>query len=138
MRILFLDDMKSRRDVFQTRAVGHTVDFAITAQEAIDLLKKNEYDVIYLDHDLEESHYHAKKEGDEDGAFVARHLMEMAQHHGKTVIVHSLNPDGRANIKSLLKDLFDVWTPENVRVSELWKVEVSTLIAAIRKFNSQS
>lgn len=138
MKILFLDDMKSRRDVFQQNAIGHSVDFAITAQEAIELLKKNEYDVIYLDHDLEESHYHSKKEDDEDGAFVARHLRDMKQHHGKIVIVHSLNPDGRANIKSLLHDLFDVWMPENIRIAELWKIEVATLIGAINKFNSQN
>jgi CheY-like chemotaxis protein len=128
--------MKSRRDIFRQNAIGCSVDFAITAQEAIDLLKKNEYDVIYLDHDLEESHYCVTKEDDKDGRFVARHLLEMTQHHGKIVIVHSLNPVGRANIKSILNTHFDVWLPENVKVSELWKVEVATLIGAIRKFNN--
>lgn len=138
MRILFLDDMKSRRDVFQQKAIGCVVDFAITAQEAIDLLKKNEYDVIYLDHDLEEEHYHVTKDDHEDGRFVARHLKDMTQHHGKIVVVHSLNPAGRANIKSILDVHFDVWMPENVRFPELWKIEVATLIGAIRKFNSQN
>jgi len=137
MKILFLDDMKSRRDRFQQSAIGHSVDFAITAQEAIDLLDKNEYDAIYLDHDLEESHYHITKEDDKDGRFVANHLRAMKQHHGKIVIVHSLNPDGRANIKSLLQDLFDVWMPENVRVAELWKVDVNVLFGAIGKYNAQ-
>lgn len=137
MRIMFLDDMKSRRDVFQQSAIGHTVDFAITAKQAIELLKNNQYDAIYLDHDLEESHYQITKEDDEDGRFVARHLREMQQHHGKIVIVHSLNPDGRANIKSLLQDLFDVWMPENVRMPELWKIEVSVLFGAIEKYNAK-
>lgn len=138
MRILFLDDMKSRRDAFRQNSIGCVVDFATTAQEAIDFLKKNEYDVIYLDHDLEEEHYQSNKDDHEDGRFVARHLKDMTQHHGKIVIVHSLNPSGRANIKSILDIHFDVWMPENVRVPELWKVEVATLIGAIRKFNSQN
>jgi len=136
MRIIFLDDMKSRRDAFQKNAIGHTVDFAITAQEAIDLLKANEYDMIYLDHDLEEDHYNSNEDHHEDGRFVARALKKMVQHHGKIVIVHSLNPDGRANIKSILNDVFDVWLPENVRFAELWKLEVNVLIGAIQKFNS--
>ena len=138
MRIMFLDDMKSRRDVFKQNSIGHSVDFAITAKQAIDLLKKNSYDAIYLDHDLEDEHYNSNEDHHEDGRFVARHLREMAQHHGKVVIVHSLNPDGRANIKSILQDLFDVWMPENVRVPELWKIEVTVLFGAIEKFNTQT
>ena len=128
MRILFLDDMNSRREAFKRNAIGHTVDFAITAQQAIDLLKKNEYDVIYLDHDLEEDHYQANRntDSDEDGRFVARALREMVQHHGKIVIVHSLNEAGRHNIKSILHDVFDVWMPENVRFGELWRSEEHT------------
>lgn len=138
MNILFLDDMKSRRDIFQQNSVGHSVDFAVNAQEAISFLKNKKYDVIYLDHDLEESHYESNHDDHEDGRFVARKLKEMKQHYGKIVIVHSLNPSGRANIKSILGDDFDVWMPENVRVSELWKVEVSLLIGAINKYNNEA
>jgi len=136
MKIMFLDDMKSRRDVFQRNAIGHNVDFAITAQQAIDLLDRHEYDVIYLDHDLEDDHYNSNEDHHEDGRFVARALREMKKHHGKIVIVHSLNPDGRANIKSILNDCFDVWMPENIRVAELWKIEVSILLGAIEKYKA--
>lgn len=138
MRILFLDDMKSRRDVFKQKSIGCSVDFATTAQEAIDFLRKNEYDAIYLDHDLEDEHYQCNKDDHEDGRFVAKKLLEMAQHHGKTVIVHSLNSNGRANIRSILKDKFDVWLPENCGVTNLWTVEVSVLMGAIKKFNDKN
>lgn len=138
MRIMFLDDMKSRRDAFQKNAIGHTVDFAITAQQAIDLLKANEYDMIYLDHDLEEAHYNRNNDDDEDGRFVARALKEMAQHYGKIVIVHSLNPSGRANIKSILGDDFDIWMTENLKHSALWQIEVNILHGAIEKYHAQS
>lgn len=138
MRIMFLDDMQSRRDVFKTQSIGHTVDFAITAKQAIELLKNNEYDAIYLDHDLENDHYQSNEDHHEDGRFVARALREMTQHHGKIVVIHSLNPGGRANIKSILDKDFDVWMPENLRgISEMWKIEVSILFRAIEKFNSE-
>jgi len=138
MKIMFLDDMKSRRDVFRQNAIGHSVDFAITAQQAIDLLNRHEYDAIYLDHDLEDSHYESNEDHHEDGRFVARAMREMKQHHGKIVIVHSLNPSGRANILSILDDCFDVWRPENIGIPELWKIEVDALIGAIKKYNTES
>lgn len=132
MRALFLDDMKQRRDAFQRNAIGHTVDFATNAQEAIDLLKANEYDIIYLDHDLAEEHYHRNNDDDEDGRFVARKMRDMPQHHGTAVIVHSLNPVGRANIKSILNDIFVVYLgPEDFRIGEIWKVELSLVLQAI-------
>lgn len=138
MRILFLDDMKSRRDVFKQNAIGHIVDFAINAQQAIDFLKgENSYNAIYLDHDLEEDHYQSNEDHHKDGRFVARALRELKKHHGTIVIVHSLNPEGRLNIKSILDDCFDVWLPENVKISELWKVEASVLIGAIQKKNKE-
>ena len=129
--------MKSRRDCFRQNSIGFIVDFAINAKEAISLLNKNEYDLIYLDHDLEEEHYHVNKENHKDGSFVARHLNQMTQHHGKIVIIHSLNPAGRANIKSILDQNFNVWMPENIRHSELWKIEASTLLQAIQAYKGK-
>jgi CheY-like chemotaxis protein len=137
MKIMFLDDMKSRRDVFQRSSTGHTVDFAVNANQAIDLLKANLYDMIYLDHDLEAEHYDHNKDTDKDGSFVARALKEMIQHHGKIVIVHSLNPAGRANIKSILGDDFDIWMTENIGHPTLWQIDVNTLYGAIKKYNAQ-
>jgi hypothetical protein len=136
---MFLDDMKSRRDAFKQNAIGHIVDFASTAQEAIAFLRANKYDAIYLDHDLEAEHYQTNEEYHEDGSFVARNLVDMNQHHGVIVVVHSLNPSGRLNIRSILKESFDVWLPENFRgISELWKIEVNVIIGAIKKYNKQS
>jgi CheY-like chemotaxis protein len=134
MRILFLDDMKSRRDVFRQNSIGHVVDFAISAEQCLDFLKKNEYDVIYLDHDLKAEHYEFGRDTskDEDGSFVARKMRDMTQHHGKTVIVHSLNPNGRQNILSILKDLFRVYLgPEDFRIGEIWKVDATIVGQAI-------
>lgn len=132
MRILFLDDMKTRRDAFKQNAIGFTVDFAKNAQEAITFLNKNEYDVIYLDHDLEEEHYKSNEDHHEDGRFVARKMREMPQHHGKVVIIHSLNEDGRKNIESILKDLYTVYKgPETFKVDCIWQFNVKIVLQAI-------
>lgn len=132
MKVLFLDDMKSRRDEFQKNSIGHVVHFATNAQECLDLLKNNEYDVIYLDHDLESEHYQSNEDHHEDGRFVAKHMIDMPQHHGKVVIVHSLNPDGRQNILSILKHNYIVYLgPESFKVPEIWKVDATIVFQAI-------
>jgi len=134
MKILFLDDMQRRHDAFKRAAIGHSVDHVFDAKSAIAALEKNEYDMIYLDHDLAAEQYEHGRDTskDEDGCFVARSLRDMTQHHGKTVIVHSLNPIGRANIKSVLKDLYQVYMVENfVSLGELWKVDVTILGQAL-------
>lgn len=135
MKILFLDDMKSRRDKFKQKSIGHKVDFAETAEDAISLLKTNTYDVIYLDHDLESEHYKTTQETDLNGLYVAKHLLNMIHNHNKIVIVHSLNVVGRNNIKSVLQNKFDVWLPENFKIFDLWNVDVSTIVNAIRQYH---
>ena len=132
MKILFVDDMKSRRDEFLKNSIGHSVDFAKNASEAILFLEKNEYDVIYLDHDLEESHYQSNEDHHEDGRFIARKMSEMTQHYGKTVIVHSLNPDGRKEIRHILGRNFKSYSgPEYFKVTEIWKIEATIVFQAL-------
>lgn len=95
MNILFLDDSSERHKIFAPKCVGHTLHQAYTADEAIDLLKANLYDLICLDHDLggPESE-NQMQEGAKDGRYVARALIEMAA-SGRTqdavIWVHSLN-----------------------------------------------
>jgi CheY-like chemotaxis protein len=134
MKILFLDDMKSRRDAFQQQSIGHNVDFATNADECVQLLKSNKYDLIYLDHDLEAEHYHQGRDTspDKDGRFVAQALMGMENHHGTNVIVHSLNPIGRQNIYSILSPKFPVHLgPEKFRHPTIWTVDVNIILRVL-------
>lgn len=132
---MFLDDMKKRRDAFRSNSIGHVVDFAITAQQAIDLMVKNEYDLFFLDHDLESEHYQSNEDHHEDGRFVARKMVEtkrLTKHHGKPVIVHSLNPSGRQNIKSILKNHFTVYLgPEDAKFQNVWELDLAYLLAKL-------
>lgn len=133
VRILFLDDMKRRHDEFRQASIGFVVDFVWDAEEAIKMMKKNKkYTLILLDHDLEREHYQSNEDHHEDGSFVARAMREMENQHGATVIVHSLNPSGRLNIESILKDLYTVYRgPETFRVNEVWKIEVNLVLQAL-------
>ena len=57
--ILVVEDSETRNEIFR-RILGdsNSVHIATTAQRAIDLIECNwPYDEIYLDHDLEPSHY---------------------------------------------------------------------------------
>lgn len=132
VRILFLDDMKRRHDAFKQASIGFVVDYVWDAEEAIKMMKKNKYTLIYLDHDLKPEHYQSNEEFHEDGSFVARAMRDMEHQYGATVIVHSLNPSGRLNIESILKDLYTVYRgPETFRFGEVWKLEVNLILQAL-------
>lgn len=53
-RVLFLDDMESRHTAFfeHAKISGVIIDQAYSAKEAIQFLNANEYDQVFLDHDL--------------------------------------------------------------------------------------
>ena len=66
MRILFLDDMKTRHDAvirwFGDKP-GVELVRVFTAPEAIARLSEGHFDVVFLDHDLAEEHYLTLSEG---------------------------------------------------------------------------
>lgn len=104
MRILFLDDDSSRRDLFYEMAKRRYPEAAIymvkKAEEAITALQGRTFDHIYLDHDLADFHYMMPaasiREG--TGMDVVRHIVDQHREKGrfgKTLfVVHSWNPDG--------------------------------------------
>ena len=57
MRILLLEDSQERVKWFVKQLIGNVIDFAYTSDQANKFLLENEYDVIFLDHDLDEEHY---------------------------------------------------------------------------------
>jgi hypothetical protein len=55
MKILILDDMKHRHDAFDERYSSDQIDHAYTYSDFLDLLiNKSPYDIIMLDHDLDD------------------------------------------------------------------------------------
>lgn len=104
MRILFLDDKHERHKIFKSRSIGCVVDCAFTAQEAIDLLGRNTYELVMLDHELSEEFEMQMREDTEDGRTVARWCAECPDRFASTVfVVHSLNlPAGSIMVDTLL------------------------------------
>lgn len=107
MRILFLDDNKHRHATFRQKSIGCVVDAAYNAQQALSFLreKKEDYAMIFLDHDLDAEIEGICHEDIEDGRFVVRKMIEMELHNEMqdvAIVVHSLNGDGAQQMISML------------------------------------
>lgn len=138
MRIFFLDDDYGRYKVFCQNCIGHSLDYAQTADQALKMLAENEYDIIFLDHDLNEEHYVGDYTKMPTGFTVAKQMRDFKHLHGTQVVVHSLNPAGRQNIKSAIKDCFTVWIPEDGLPIMLWKLQIDDLMSRIKQLVDQS
>lgn len=123
MKILFLDDSSTRTTMFMSNWIGNEIHTVATADGALKLLESNKYDMIFLDHDLEEEHYDMTKPEDKNGFFVARKMLEFKHLHGQTVVLHSLNQNGRENMESVLKDDFNV-----IKLPFAWQFDHKTFI----------
>lgn len=69
---------------------------------ALECLNQQTFDIVFLDHDLEEEHYTAFNEGREPqeaetGLYVAKRLRDTPNGY-TTCIIHSMNPVGAANM----------------------------------------
>jgi CheY-like chemotaxis protein len=103
MKILFLDDSPERHRVMRTQTSQATCDHAYTANDALKMLKKHNYDLIMLDHDLNEDP--ECKLICADGTYVAEYMSKfMPQHIETPVVVHSLNTVAASRMRKILED----------------------------------
>lgn len=106
-RVLFVDDMRERweifNDLYKCSETAH-VEFvwAQNYDEAITQLQNGKWDVVFLDHDLEDAHYSSEKQGWRDGTAIADWIREHTPPIGEA-ICHSLNPVGRMRMVQILK-----------------------------------
>lgn len=113
MRILFLDDDLTRRELFfrWSYGFGHDVTIVTSAHAAIRSLDAfPRYDLVFLDHDLEDDHYAAHRVGRPlkgiggTGEEVARWLAGHPDKHPREAVVHSWNmPAGQRMTVRLLE-----------------------------------
>ena len=94
MKILFLDDSHTRWHIFKDLNPSANANFAPSYSQGIEMLSKYEYDVAFLDHDLDISH--------RTGEDVARYIVENKIPF-KKIICHSMNEYGRKNMVSILR-----------------------------------
>lgn len=106
MRILVLDDSKERITQFKKHLQNHDVWASLEAQEAIDLLDTQEWDLLFLDHDLEQKVM--QPSNSESGYAVACWLERHPLRKPKVVVIHSLNPVGAKKMYYALNGSFRI------------------------------
>lgn len=96
MRILILEDDPNRIAKFRQNFIGCTLDITKDPAQANAWLEENEYYYIFLDHDLEDSHYVEDCLSKETtGLCTATFLGQRPDlQKNAMIIVHSLNPAG--------------------------------------------
>jgi DNA-binding NtrC family response regulator len=103
--IFLLDDDTRRHRWFKKRFNGDEVFIAENVNQAKELLQKNAYDAIFLDHDLLPEHYDSKEYDDENTGFaIADWLSEnKTVQSAATIIVHTRNSDGGMRMVEILR-----------------------------------
>ena len=100
MKTFVLEDNDQRITFF--KRLFPLADYAKTVTEAKELLTKNKYDQLFLDHDLGDQVY-VDSDEPETGYQVAKFIMYESNHNRTaSVIIHSLNWAGAQNIKSII------------------------------------
>lgn len=103
MKVLFLDDEIGRINEFSQKT-GLTPHHVISVEQFFNALNKayeenDPYDLIMLDHDLSDDRKYGT--GNEAAKLIAENRIMVGEE--KTVIIHSLNPIGVANMLATLK-----------------------------------
>ena len=110
MDILILEDNEERCMHFRKNLINHEVNITEFSKEAISLLEKKDYDILFLDHDLGGMQMVTSGEG--TGYEVAEWLSKNQNRKPKRIYIHSLNEPGRKNMKSVL--------PESIEAPFAW------------------
>ena len=96
IRVFLLDDDKRRHRWFAARFKGDVIDVAHDVAQARQLLSANNYDALFLDHDLHPEHYESSTPDDErTGYAIALWLASNPDfQRASTILVHTRNADG--------------------------------------------
>jgi len=95
MNILILEDGPRRIEWFKQNLDYDVLVTTDDPQVAISNIENQEFDVIYLDHDLLPEHYEQDTNCDKTtGLCVAKHLALTNKNYDATIIIHSRNWNG--------------------------------------------
>lgn len=101
MRVFILEDNSSRVVKFRRELIGNRVDHAETLGAGREMIRENEYDLIFLDHDL--GGKEMVDSADEDTGYHLALFIASDDRNSKTpCVVHSCNPAGADNIIGVL------------------------------------
>lgn len=110
MRILFLDDDRNRHSLFTNKldnigAKDISLHHAFDYNSFVELVSKNNYDMVFLDHDLSYEAVMCDPNNIEEktGTDVAKWICENKKPNElNEIVIHSLNPVGSKNMVSIL------------------------------------
>lgn len=105
--VMLLDDDTRRHRWFAKRFDGDDLDIAANVEDAKEFLAENNYDAIFLDHDLLPHHYESNDHDDFDqtGYAVALWLNQNRDiQRSATIIVHTRNADAAIPMVQLLRE----------------------------------
>ncbi len=105
--VFLLDDDRRRHRWFEKRFAGDELDIAETVEHAKTFLAENNYDAIFLDHDLLPHHYASNDHDDfaSTGLAIAEWLNERSDlQRAATIIVHTRNADAAIAMVQKLRE----------------------------------
>jgi len=101
MRVFILEDNSSRVVKFRRELIGNRVDHAETLNAGRAMICENEYDLIFLDHDLGGREM-ADSAHEDTGYHLALFIADDDKNKSVPCVVHSCNPDGADSIVGVL------------------------------------
>lgn len=112
MKFLHLDDDNLRHELFGewAKEQGHESFHAHTIDEFAGLIDLKTFDVVFLDHDLNDFE-HVSKTADmygdcEANGTTAAHMLNalLPENRPSKVVIHSWNPDGANRMRAILEE----------------------------------
>ena len=105
--VFLLDDDERRHRWFERRFNGDDLSIAETVEDAKQILEKEAFDAIFLDHDLLPHHYESNDHDDfaRTGYAIAEWLNERPDlQRAATIIVHTRNADAAIPMVQKLRE----------------------------------
>jgi len=122
MRIFILEDDPKRIESFQKNMIGHEVFVSGNVQAAIEILDEGDWDMCFLDHDLDGRIYVDSNEPN-TGYQLVKWIVKQPKFENTHIVIHSFNEIGRENMRNLLPDTAQV-VPGAWQLLELGAVKI--------------
>lgn len=125
MKILIIEDIEFRQKFIQECLDIDNADWSQRAEEGLELLAKNKYDVVFLDHDII---------GAKSGSYLTLHWY---QNHKAlatqkpVVIIHSMNQEGASKMENHLKGVSKITKKIPFRLIVQKKVNLSEIVLSL-------
>ena len=100
MKIFILEDNEERIKKFDFFYKNHELIFSDNTTDALLKLSRTEFDILMLDHDLDENNLTSYNNGYE----LCKKMIEFNLQKQAIIYIHSMNPSGANVMLNILKD----------------------------------